>query len=51
MVLSPRSQQALLSLPAFRGLGEAEREKTRVADLAQREPAMRGRVTAASVGD
>jgi NTE family protein len=27
IVLSPRSQQALLSLPAFRGLGEAERRK------------------------
>src|SRR5262249_59328678 len=27
MALSPRSQQALLSLPAFRGLGEAERKQ------------------------
>ena len=27
MVLSPRSQQALLSLPAFRGLGEADRKQ------------------------
>jgi predicted acylesterase/phospholipase RssA/CRP-like cAMP-binding protein len=36
MVLSPRSQQALLSLPAFRGLGEAERKQVaeRVREIA-----------------
>src|SRR5262249_60600148 len=36
MALSPRSQQALLSLPAFRGLGEAERKQVaeRVREIA-----------------